>query len=67
MRARRIFVLVREFQQIRIDLLTVKPRKLKFEINIRINDSVIYANFTNLRSRNCELRHKKTQKRQFLA
>ena len=36
----------------------VKPRKLKFGLNIRINESVVCANFGDPRSRDCELRHK---------
>ena len=43
-----------------ITSLTVKPRKLKFELNMRINDSVMCAHFGDPRSHGRELRHKKT-------
>ena len=39
----------------------VKPRKLKFGLNIRINESVMGANFGDPRSRDRELKHKKRQ------
>ena len=40
----------------------MKPRKLKFGFTMRINKSVMSANFGDPRSYNHELRHKKTQK-----
>ena len=53
----------------KIDLLIiVKPTKLKFGVNIRINKSIMCVNFGNLRSRDCELSHNKIfKKRRFLA
>ena len=41
----------------------VKPRKLKFELNIRMNESVMYVNFGDPRSRDRESRYKKHKKR----
>ena len=38
----------------------IKPRKLKFGPNIRINESVICATFGDLKSRDRELKLKKT-------
>ena len=50
----------------KIDLLinyqTVKPKKLKFELSMRINESVLCTNFGDRRSRDRESRHKKTLK-----
>ena len=47
----------------KIDLLitrkTVKPRKLKFGLNIRIDESVMCANFRDPKSRDSKLRHEK--------
>ena len=39
----------------------VKPRKLKFVLTIRINESLISANFGDPTSSDCELRQKKKQ------
>ena len=45
----------------------VQPRKLKFRLNIKINESIMCANFEDQRSRDRELRHKKNiKKRRFL-
>ena len=57
----------REVWQMRIDLLNnyqmVKPKKLKLELNKKINKSVMWANFGDPRSRDRKLRHKKRQKK----
>ena len=62
MRARSIFVVVREFWQMRIDfahnLQTVKPKKLKLKLHIKINKNVKCVDFGDPRSRDCELRQK---------
>ena len=59
------FVFDREVWQMRIDLLNnyqmVKPKKLKLGLNIKINKSVIWANFGDPRPRDRKLRHKKRQ------
>ena len=65
-RARSTIGLVRKFRHARIGFAynqqTVKPRKFKFGLNIAIKESVMCANFENPRSRDRELRHKKTKK-----
>ena len=45
----------------------VKPRKLKFGLNIRINENVMCTNFGDPWSRDRELRQKNMKKRRFLA
>ena len=47
---------------LRNNLQTVKPRKLKFGLNKRINESVMCANFGDPRPQDRELRHKKNIK-----
>ena len=65
--ARSIIVFVREFWRTRFDLLnnllTVELRKLKFELNLWINESVLCANFGDPRSRDRDIRHKKNMKK----
>ena len=66
-RARSTFVFVREFWQIRTELL-VTSKRLKFGLNIRINKSVLCTNFEGRRSRDRELKTKKNIKKwRFLA
>ena len=46
---------------------TVKPRVLKFGLNIKTNESVMCTNFWDPTSRDHELRHTKNIKRHFLS